>query len=88
MVHMQWTQQVKKKDGFLIYSIILGMPEIKFYKVIVDHRSGLVLAPNEMLMMDWMMTMHTGQQQEKGMMGGMHVAMTKRVIYYFFLFLF
>jgi hypothetical protein len=59
----------EEKDGFLVYSIILGTPDMKFYKVIVDPGNGLVLASNEMSMMDWMMTMHTGQHQGKDMMG-------------------
>jgi hypothetical protein len=68
----------EEKDGFLVYSIIIGTPDMKFYKVIVDPGNGLVLASNEMSMMDWMMTMHTGQHQDNGMMMGMHQGYDKK----------
>jgi uncharacterized membrane protein YkoI len=60
------------KDGFLVYSIVVGTPDMKFYNVIVDPGNGQVLASHEMSMMEWMMTMHKGQHQDKdkeGMMG-------------------
>jgi hypothetical protein len=66
----------EEKDGFLVYSIILGTPDMKFYNVIVDPGNGQVLASKEISMMEWMMTMHntSGQNQGKdmGMMMGMH----------------
>jgi uncharacterized membrane protein YkoI len=63
----------QEKDGFMVYSIILGTPNMEFYKVIVDPGNGQVLASNELSMMEWMM-MHEQLQHEGGMMkgGGMH----------------
>jgi len=68
----------EEKDGFLVYSIVLGTPDMKFYNVIVDPGNGQVLASNEMSMMDWMMTMHSGDYQDKGMMMGMHTGYDKQ----------
>lgn len=65
----------QEKDGFMVYSVILGTPNMEFYKVIVDPGNGQVLSSNEMSMMEWMM-MHEQLQHEGGMMmtkgGGMH----------------
>jgi uncharacterized membrane protein YkoI len=69
------------KDGFLVYSIVLGTPDMKFYNVIVDPGNGQVLASDEMSMMEWMMTMHKGQHQDKGnkdMMTEMHQGYDKQ----------
>jgi hypothetical protein len=63
----------EERDGFLVYSIVLGTPDMKFYNVIVDPGNGQVLASDEMSMMEWMMTMHAGQHQgfdKQGMMEG------------------
>ncbi len=45
---------------------------MKFYNVIVDPGNGQVLASNEMSMMEWMMTMHSGNNHDKEIMMGMH----------------
>jgi uncharacterized membrane protein YkoI len=69
----------EEKDGFLVYSIVLGTPDMKFYNVIVDPGNGQVLASNEISMMEWMMTMHSaGQHQDKDMMMGMHQGYDKQ----------
>jgi uncharacterized membrane protein YkoI len=68
------------KDGFLVYSIVVGTPDMKFYNVIVDPGNGQVLASNEMSMMEWMMTMHKGQYEDKDkdMMMKMHQGYDKQ----------
>ena len=66
------------KDGFLVYSIVLGTPDMKFYNVIVDPGNGQVLASNEMSLMEWMMTMHSGDYQDEDMMMGMHLGYDKQ----------
>jgi uncharacterized membrane protein YkoI len=68
------------KDGFLVYSIVVGTPDMKFYNVIVDPGNGQILASNEMSMMEWMMTMHKGQYQDKDkdMMMKMHQGYDKQ----------
>ena len=68
----------EEKDGFLVYSIVLGTPDMKFYNVIVDPGNGQVLASNEMSMMEWMMTMHSGDYHDKDMMMGMHPGYDKQ----------
>lgn len=68
----------EEKDGFLVYSIVLGTPDMKFYNVIVDPGNGQVLASNEMSMMEWMMTMHSGDYRDEDMMMGMHPGYDKR----------
>ena len=69
----------EEKDGFLVYSIVLGTPDMKFYNVIVDPGNGQILASNEISMMEWMMTMHSvGQHQDKDMMMGMHQGYDKQ----------
>ena len=50
----------QEKDGFMVYSIILGSPDMKFFKVLVDPGNGQVLYTKEMSMMEWMMMMHSG----------------------------
>ena len=62
----------EEKDGFLVYSIVVGTPDMKFYNVIVDPGNGQVLASDELSMMGWMMTMHSGGFHEGGMTMGMH----------------
>ncbi len=69
----------EEKDGFLVYSIVLGTPDMKFYHVIVDPGNGQVLASNEISMMEWMMTMHSaGQHQDKDIMLEMHQGYDKQ----------
>ncbi|MEJ7642185.1 MAG: hypothetical protein WKF36_08325 [Candidatus Nitrosocosmicus sp.] len=53
---------------------------MKFYNVIVDPGNGQVLASYEMSMMEWMMTMHKGQYQDKDkdMMMKMHQGYDKQ----------
>ena len=70
----------EEKDGFLVYSIVVGTPDMKFYNVIVDPGNGQVLASNEMSMMEWMMTMHSGgyQEKDKDMMMEMHPGSDKQ----------
>lgn len=47
----------EEKDGFLVYLAILGSPDMKFSKVLVDPGNGQVLQTTELSMMDWMMMM-------------------------------
>lgn len=54
----------EEKDGYLVYSIVLGNPEMKFHKVTVDPGNGQVLQTKELSMMDWMMMMHKEKMQE------------------------
>lgn len=66
-----------EKDGFLVYSVILGSPDMKFTKVLVDPGNGEVLQTKNISMMEWMMMMHPQGHQDmdmKGMKGmkGMH----------------
>lgn len=49
----------EEKDGFLVYSVILGSPDMKFFNVLVDPGNGLVLYTKELSTMDWMMMMHS-----------------------------
>lgn len=63
----------EEKDGFLVYSIILGSPDMKFTKVLVDPGNGEVLQTKEISMMEWMMMMHSQGGHDmgtKGMHGG------------------
>jgi uncharacterized membrane protein YkoI len=57
----------EEKDGYLVYSIVLGSPSMEFYKVIVDPGTGQVLSIKDLSMMDWMMMMH-GEKHGKEMM--------------------
>ncbi|MDN5867283.1 MAG: hypothetical protein L0H55_07775 [Candidatus Nitrosocosmicus sp.] len=46
------------KDGFLVYSVILGSPDMKIHKVLIDPGNGQVLQTKQLSMMEWMMMMH------------------------------
>ena len=59
----------EEKDGYLVYSIILGSPDMKFTKVLVDPGNGEVLQTKNISMMEWMMMMHSQGHQDKGMKG-------------------
>lgn len=58
----------EEKDGFMIYSIILGSPDMKFTKVMVDPGNGEILQTKNISMMEWMM-MHSQGHQDMGMKG-------------------
>jgi uncharacterized membrane protein YkoI len=58
----------EEKDGFLVYSVILGSPDMKFSKVLVDPGNGQVLQTKELSMMDWMMMMHSKGSNSMNMM--------------------
>ncbi|MDQ4074508.1 MAG: PepSY domain-containing protein [Thermoproteota archaeon] len=58
----------EEKDGYLVYSIVLGSPNMEFYKVIVDPGTGQVLSIKDLSMMDWMMMMHGEKHGGKMMM--------------------
>ena len=64
----------EEKDGFLVYSVILGSPDMKFTKVLVDPGNGEVLQTKNISMMEWMMMMHSQGHEDMGMKGmkGMH----------------
>lgn len=64
----------EEKDGYLVYSVILGSPDMKFTKVLVDPGNGEVLQTKNISMMEWMMMMHSQGHQDMGMKGmkGMH----------------
>ena len=57
----------EEKGGVLVYSIILGSPDMKFNKVLVDPGNGQILQSKELSMMDWMMMMHSGGEGHEGM---------------------
>jgi len=62
-----------EKDGFLVFEILLGSPDMKFTKVLVDSGNGQVLQTEPVSMMEWMMMMHSqghGDMEMKGMHGG------------------
>ncbi len=60
----------EEKDGFLVFSIILGSPDMKFTKVFVDPGNGLVLQTKNISMMEWMNMMHSqGGHEDKGKKG-------------------
>jgi len=59
----------EEKEGFLVYSIILGSPDMKFTKVLVDPGNGEVLQTKNISMMEWMMMMHSQGHQDMGMKG-------------------
>ncbi len=61
----------EEKDGYLVISIVLGSPDMKFTKVLVDPGTGLVLQTKHLSMMDWMKMMHS-QGHEDMKMKGMH----------------
>jgi uncharacterized iron-regulated membrane protein len=60
--------------AYLVYTIILGTPEMEFYKVIVDPGTGQILASQEMSQKEWMKMqqmqhmMHSGDAVGGGMM--------------------
>ncbi len=59
----------EEKDGYLVYSVILGSPDMKFTKVLVDPGNGEVLQTKNISMMEWMMMMHSQGHQDMGMKG-------------------
>jgi hypothetical protein len=64
-----------EQGGYLVYTIILGTPGMKFHKVIVDPGNGQVLASQEISQKEWMkmqQMMHGGGRGtggERMMMG-------------------
>jgi uncharacterized membrane protein YkoI len=60
-----------EKDGFLVFEILLGSPDMKFTKVLVDSGNGQVLKTEPVSMMEWMMMMHSQGHgdYDKGMKG-------------------
>ena len=59
----------EEKDGFLVISVVLGSPDMKFTKVLVDPGTGLVLQKKPLSMMEWMKMMHSQGHEDKGMKG-------------------
>jgi len=59
----------EEKDGFLVISVILGSPDMKFTKVLVDPGTGLVLQTKPLSMMEWMKMMHSQGHEDKKMKG-------------------
>lgn len=59
----------EEKDGYLVYSIVLGSPDMKFTKVLVDPGNGSVLQTKNVSMMEWMMMMHSQGHSDMGMKG-------------------
>lgn len=59
----------EEKDGYLVYSVVLGSPDMKFTKVLVDPGNGSVLQTKNISMMEWMMMMHSQGHQDMGMKG-------------------
>ncbi len=57
----------EEKDGFLVYSVILGSPDMKFTKVLVDPGNGSVLQTKNISMMEWMMMMHPQGHRDMSM---------------------
>lgn len=60
-----------EKDGFLVFEVMLGSPNMEFTKVLVDPGNGEVLQTKPLSMMEWMMMMHS-QGNESKEMKGMH----------------
>ena len=58
-----------EKDGFLVFEILLGSPDMKFTKVLVDAGNGQVLQTEPVSMMEWMMMMHSQGHGDIGMKG-------------------
>ena len=56
-----------EKDGFLVFEILLGSPDMEFTKVLVDPGNGLVLQTQPVSMMEWMSMMHPQGHEIKGM---------------------
>ena len=59
----------EEKDGFLVISVVLGSPDMKFTKVLVDPGTGLVLQTKPLSMMEWMKMMHSQGHEDKKMKG-------------------
>lgn len=59
----------EEKDGFLVISVILGSPDMKFTKVLVDPGTGLVLQTKPLSIMEWMKMMHSQGHEDKKMKG-------------------
>ena len=59
----------EEKDGFLVISVVLGSPDMKFTKVLVDPGTGLVLQKKPLSMMEWIKMMHSQGHEDKGMKG-------------------
>src|ERR1044072_1046765 len=59
----------EEKDGFLVISAVLGSPDMKFTKVLVDPGTGLVLQKKSLSMMEWIKMMHSQGHEDKGMKG-------------------
>jgi hypothetical protein len=57
------------KDGFMVIAVVLGSPDMKFTKVLVDPGTGLVLQTKPMSMMEWMSMMHPQGNEDKKMKG-------------------
>ncbi len=47
-----------EKNGFMVYTILLVNPDMKFYKAFVDPGNGKVLFTKEISKMAWIMMMH------------------------------
>lgn len=59
----------EEKDGFLLYSVVLGSPDMNFTKVLVDPGNGEVLQTENISTMEWIMHMHSQGHQDMGMKG-------------------
>ena len=59
----------EEKDGFLVISVILGSPDMKFTKVLIDPGTGQVLQTKPLSMMEWMKMMHSQGHEDKKMKG-------------------
>lgn len=57
------------KDGFMVISVVLGSPDMKFTKVLVDPGTGMVLQTKPISMMEWMSMMHPQGDKDKKMKG-------------------
>jgi uncharacterized iron-regulated membrane protein len=55
---------------YLVYTIILGTPEMEFHKVIVDPGTGQVLASQELSHEEWMKMQQMQHMIHSGMAGG------------------
>ena len=60
---------VKRKTDILVISVVLGSPDMKFTKVLVDPGTGLVLQTKPLSMMEWMKMMHSQGHEDKKMKG-------------------
>jgi hypothetical protein len=59
----------EEKDGFIVISVVLASPDMKFTKVLIDPGTGLVLQTKPLSMMEWMSMMHSQGHEEKRMKG-------------------